>query len=121
MHHIAFDVYQQVAGLADGFQLVVIRATLVIVLIGIPEDEVALGQGLPPLHVGDVGVGILFCLAIRRDFSHGHLEAEFRGQAAILEYELFAFSELLTVFGNIGIGDETQGTAEPAEGVQLFL
>ena len=114
-------MYQQVTDFTDGLKLVIIGACQVIVLVGIPKDKVFLRQGLPLVHAGDIGVGILLDLPIRRDFPHGHLKAKLCGKSPILEDELFAFSEPFPFFRYIGIRDKTQRTAEPTEGVQLFF
>ena len=121
LHDIALDMNQQVTDFTDSLQLIIVRAIQVIVLVGIPKDKVFLRQGFPLVHAGDIGVGILFDLPIRRDFPHGHLEAKLCGKSAILEDELFALSEPFPFFRYIGIRDKTQRTAEPTEGVQLFF
>ena len=70
LHDIALDMNQQVTDFTDSLQLVIIGACQVIVLVGIPKDKVFLRQGLPLVHAGDIGVGILLDLPIRRDFPH---------------------------------------------------
>ena len=121
LHDIALYIYQQVTDFTNCLQLIIVGAIHVIVLVGIPKDKVFLRQGFPLFHAGDIRVGILLDLPIRRDFPHGHLEAKLGGKPAILEDELFAFPEPFTFLRDIGIRDKTQRTAEPTEGVQLFF
>ena len=70
LHDIALDMNQQVTDFTDSLQLIIVRAIQVIVLVGIPKDKVFLRQGFPLVHAGDIGVGILLDLPIRRDFPH---------------------------------------------------
>ena len=64
LHDIALDMHQQVTDFTDGFQLVIIGASQVIVLVSIPKDKVFFRQGFPLIHAGDIGVGILLDLPI---------------------------------------------------------
>ena len=90
-------------------------------LVGIPQDEVLLGQRLPALEAGDIGVGIFFLVPFLRNFSDRYLEAHLGGQPAIGEHELLSSSELLSILWRVAVGDKTQGAAEPAEIRELLL
>ena len=90
-------------------------------LVGIPQDEVLLGQRLPALEAGDIGVGIFFLIPFLRNLSDRYLEAHLGGKPAIGEYELLTSPELLSILWRVAVGDKTQGAAEPAEIRELLL
>ena len=90
-------------------------------LVGIPQDEVLLGQRLPALEAGDIGVGIFFLVPFLRNLSNRNLKPHLGSKPAIGEHELLTSSELFAILWRIAVWDKAQGATELAEIGQLLL